>query len=306
MTYPDFLVLNAGTRIASIYVQEINMKAFKKATAWTTTLGTLTFLVWGAMNSPVLNKTAFMKNKFNIQFAKRLDEMNGDYKAGRAAASINKSKWNKLTVDSIKETIAAIDKKKPEVAPKVETPQAEPAVTGTLSLELTGGLYNKKPLKNKDQFYGTAEISDGVIEEVIVGLPGGEEIAINTTNERMNGNVFSYEDSQTGELKSGLLYNVIPQSEEKRDSDGKIIKKAQPGVYMITLTNDSAYPGLRLEFKTKGGEVDQSYQDENQNWAADSYNNDDDNYARNEEPTERDNYQDENSQPQAQSYEFTF
>ncbi len=264
------------------------MKAFKKATAWTCTLGTLTFLAWGAMNSPVLNKSAFMKNKFNIQFAKRLDEMNGQYKVGRAAASINRTKWSKLKVPAIQKTFKALQAQKPEVAVKIESPKNKPAVTENLELTLTGGLYNKKPLKDKEQFHGSARVAGGIIEEVIVGLPGGEEIAINTTNERMNGNVFSYEDSQTSELKSGLLYKV------------------KQGVYMVTLTNDSAYPGLRLEFKTQA-QVDQSHQKQNQNWAADSYNKDSgiDSYAQNTNVKEVNDYPaDTYSNSESQSYSF--
>ena len=267
------------------------MKAFKKATVWTTTLGILTFLTWGAMNSPVLNKSAFSNNRFNIKFAKRLDEMNGKLIVGRNAASIDRSKWSKLSVASIKKTIVEIKKeKKPVVAKKIETPVAAPAVTDNLELTLTGGLYKKKPLTDKEQFYGSARVADGIIEEVTVGLPDGAEISINTTNERLNGNVFSYEDSQTGELKSGLLYEV------------------KKGVYMVTLTNDSAYPGLRLEFKTEA-QVDQSFQKQNQNWASDSYNSgSNDRYAKNDDYQSGDNYpQDfENAKQPTQGYEFSF
>lgn len=228
------------------------MKTTKKVASWTFIVGGLIFFVWGSMNSPVLNKAAFNQNKFDIKFAKRLDEMNGEIVMGRMAASLgNTSKWSKISTATIKQTV-----KKIEAAPAkevVETPVAEPAITDNLSLTLSGGLYDKKPLDDKSSFYGSARIANGVIEEITVGLPDGAELEIHTSNERLNGNVFTYEDAGTGEMRSGLLYKV------------------KDGVYMVTLTNDSVYPGLRLEFKTDAV-IEQSFEKQNQNWAYDDSN----------------------------------
>lgn len=224
------------------------MKSYKKAASWTLLVGGLTFFVWGSMNSQVLNKSAFMQNKYNIKFAKRLDEMNGELVSGRMAASLDSSKWSKISTKSIKKTVEKLAKPTKEVAAVVETPVADPAITGELDLTLAGGLYNKKPLKDKSAFYGNARVANGVIEEIRVGLPGGVELEIHTSNERLNGNVFTYEDAGTGELRSGLLYKV------------------KEGVYMVTLTNDSIYPGLRLEFKTDAV-IEQSFEKQNESWA---------------------------------------
>ena len=95
----------------------------------------------------------------------------------------------------------------------------------------------------------------------------------------MVGNVFQYEDTHTGEMKSGLLYEV-----EK----GK--------KYMVTLANDSQFPGARLEFETNGAEIayGQDYYEKQESWNLNSQN-EDDNYAVNADvQQEQDVYESEN------------
>ena len=70
------------------------------------------------------------------------------------------------------------------------------------------------------------------------------------------GNVFKYEDSETREMKSGMFYEV------------------KKGTYMVTLTNDSQFPGTRLEFKA--GEAEVAYSDDHytaqESWDLDEQN----------------------------------
>ena len=224
------------------------MKLLKKATIWTFLIGAMVFFIVGTFNSPIYNKSAFLQNKFAIKFAKRLDEVNGEVTFGRMAASLGHStKWKSLSAKSTKSIMKDLAKlkknrvkkkltkksnkkvnKKQVVAPKV----AEPVVNDDLELTLSGGRFNKMAMDDKSKFSGSARIANGVIEGISISLPSGDSIAINTSNDRMNGNVFTYQDTATGMDKSGLLYKV------------------SQGVYMVTLTNDSQYPGLRLEFKT--------------------------------------------------------
>ena len=274
------------------------MKTYKRFGTWSLLVGGLTFFVWGSMNSQVVDQRAFMQNKFDIKFAKRLDEMNGEIVMGRMAASLDKSKWSKISTASIKKTAAKLKAEPVEkVVEKAETPVAEPAITDNLELTLSGGLYAKKPLKDKSSFYGSARIANGVIEEITVGLPDGAQIDIRTSNERLNGNVFTYEDAGTGEMRSGLLYKV------------------KEGVYMVTLTNDSVYPGLRLEFKTDAV-IEQNFQEIRESWAYDNGNqnqNDSDNIKQAQNDLEnQDNYNQESEsaesfdENQEANFQFNF
>jgi hypothetical protein len=220
------------------------MKLLKKATIWTFLIGAMVFFIVGTFNSPIYNKSAFLQNKFAIKFAKRLDEVNGEVTFGRMAASLGHStKWKSLSAKSTKSILKDLsnlkkNRTKKKVTKKIEkkkvvTPKiAEPVVQDDLELTLSGGRFNKMAMDDKSKFSGSARIANGVIEGISISLPSGDSIAINTSNDRMNGNVFTYQDTATGTDKSGLLYKV------------------SQGVYMVTLTNDSQYPGLRLEFKT--------------------------------------------------------
>lgn len=237
------------------------MKLLKKATIWTFLIGAMVFFIIGTFNSPIYNKSAFLQNKFAIQFAKRLDEVNGEVTFGRMAASLgNSTKWKSLATKSIMKDLRKLKKlpikkvitkkanKKSVVAPKI----AEPVVKDDLELTLSGGRFNKMAMSDKSKFSGSARIANGVIEGINISLPSGDTIAINTSNDRMNGNVFTYQDTSTGTDKSGLLYKV------------------SQGVYMVTLTNDSQYPGLRLEFKTDQ-QIEQTIANKTK-WGLDKHN----------------------------------
>jgi hypothetical protein len=258
------------------------MNAFKKAILGTVLTSSFLMLALGSYNSATLDKSVFKRNDFGIKLAKRLDEIKGEITIGRMAASL--PTWSQTSTKLIKEEVKQILKKEMEpkkvikVANK-ETPRNIPApvVNGDLDLSLSGGFYNKKALDDSAEFSGSANVQDGVIEEINVSLPGGDSLSINT-NERMVGNVFQYEDTETREIKSGLFYKV------------------KPGVFMVTLTNDSQYPGLRLEFKTEGNAQIASEETPMNNWKLNTQNKKDENaeQAKNDnDEIQNDYYQDE-------------
>jgi len=155
-----------------------------------------------------------------------------------------------------------------------------PAIKADLDLNLNN-VFFKKPLK-QGSFAGSAKAVDGIIEEIYVTMPDGRSIEINT-QERMTGNVFSYEDTETREMKSGMFYEV------------------KKGTYMITLTNDSQFPGARLEFKANNAEVayNNDHYSAQESWNMDQQNQKNE-LANEQQPTE---YNDNQDVDYAQSYE---
>jgi hypothetical protein len=237
----------------------------------------------GVYNTVVLNNDSFMAFDSGVKFVKRLDEINGRVTFGRMAASAKS--WTKLETKKI----VAQPKKLAKIAPKkvvkkeefkkeepINTP--EPAIKGDLDLTVSN-VFFKQPLK-QGAFSGSARTVDGVIEEIYVSLPEGDRIEINT-NDRMVGNVFQYEDSQTGDIRSGMFYEV------------------KPGTYMITLTGDKSYKysGVRIEFKAENGaEVAYSddYYESTQSWDMNNQNGN----AKNEEVS--------NNNAPADNYEYQY
>ncbi|MCO4753432.1 MAG: hypothetical protein KC478_03070 [Bacteriovoracaceae bacterium] len=254
------------------------MKAFKKLTITTTVIAGLAVLGSGSYNSMVMQDTAFMSDNSGIKFAKRLDEMNGKVVVGRMAAST--PKWTSLS-----------EVKNKEVAPKVEVVAkkevveqeqqevvafAEPAIQGDLELKVTN-VFFKEALKD-GQFTGSARSVDGVVEEIYVNLPNGQTINVNS-RERMEGNVFVYEDEATGEEARGMFYEV------------------KEGTYMVTLTNDSRYAGARMELKVEGGAqvaYEEGYYDRNLGWTTDSQNHEEELAQGDEALRVQDQYEDDN------------
>ena len=244
------------------------MKALKRTFFAGVALIAFVVFAIGNLNSfNLANKSAFLKNDLNIKFAKRLDDLTGKVVMGRMAASVpswNSETKNNLVQKNLKKSIVTKKKNdsvKEEVA-SVKLP--EPAIQDAPDLELTGGLYNKKPLEGGKGYSGRATIVDGVIEEINVNLPDGKEFILNT-NKRMVGNVFEYEDMTTRELKTGLLYEI------------------KEGHYMVNLTDDSTFSSLRLEFKTKNGaKIETEAYNNEDSWAMNEQNISE-NWAINEE-----------------------
>ena len=230
-----------------------------------------------------------------------------------AASLGNENKWRSLSTDLIKKQAKELITQKvstAKAAPKRESSnddkvvQNAPAIVDTPRLSLSGGLFNKKPMTvqgSEAVFTGSAKVTDGIVEDLSITLPDGKTISIFALNERMNGNVFTYEDTGTGILKSGLLYEVS-------------------GGVMVTLTDDSQYPGLRLEFKT-GESI--AAQNQEENWelndqnleAEDAFENkesEQQEYAQNDYSEEDVYYDEENENTEQvqgeeqQNYGFSF
>lgn len=195
----------------------------------------------GSYNSVRLNNDAFMANDYGITFSKRLDEVNGKIVIGRMAASVDKTSISQVeespaTIPAQKETVLA----ESPVSDNEVIEEQNPAITDTDPMALTGGLFNGKALKQGDDFSAVTQVRDGIVEGFTLTLPGIDEpidLRINQ-HDRMQGNVFQYEDIGTGEMKNALMYPV----------------DVEKGIYMITLAADSEFPGMRLEFKVEGDE----------------------------------------------------
>jgi len=240
------------------------MKALKKLSLSITTLGILGSVILAGYNSMVVNNDAFMTADSGIRFTKRLDELNGKVTIGRMAASTQN--WSDLseTKREVKTITKRTARKANRVANKVSKTAEKavrvpsPAIDANLELSLSN-VFHKKPLKT-GSFSGSAKTIDGIIEEIYVSLPNGKVIDINT-RDRMVGNVFQYEDTATREMRSGMFYEV------------------KKGKYMITLTNDSQFPGARLEFTAANGEeiaYNEDHYESTHNWGMDEQNNNSD------------------------------
>jgi uncharacterized protein with FMN-binding domain len=212
-------------------------------------VGIFLFLV-SLYNSVQINSNSLFESNHGIKFVKRLDEMKGEIKYGRLTASqagsfnqiiaqeIIKGKRSQR-LEVISNTPVEIQEKAQVVTEIAEIP--EPAILENLDLKLDQLFY--KEAQKDGTYTGGAKISNGLIEEVWVVFPNGEELSLSIVD-RMVGNVFQFHDTETGEIQSGMIYEV---------------KKNQQ--YMITLTSDSKFSGLRLGFSLNG---EHYFQDEQQ------------------------------------------
>ena len=278
------------------------MKALKRLTLTITGIGVLGTVVLGSYNSMFVNNDAFMTADSGIRFTKRLDEINGKVTIGRMAASATPwTGFNKKAEKLVVKAETKVTKKKFKKAEKKLEKVAQssnqlppPAINADLDLELENVFY-KKPFQ-KGSFSGSAKTVDGIIEEIYISMPNGQSIEINT-RDRMTGNVFQYEDTESREMKSGMFYEV------------------KKGTYMITLTNDSQFPGARFEFKANGGSevgYNDSYYSAQESWEMDQQNNNND-IAQEvpvEQPVQNNEYQDtdyaQGYENQDQGYGFNF
>ncbi len=232
------------------------MKALKKLTLIAATSVTAFSLAITFYNSAALNNDSFMDARFASN-NKRLDELNGDITIGRMAASTQS--WDSLEVE--KEAVKPVElRKKAKVASSLKTTpvELEPAIKEDLELTLASvklgvkaeGKPNKLTALKEGSFSGSARTSNGYVEEVVVNLPNGKTIDI-YSHKRMASNVFEYEDPETGELRSAMMY------------------ESAKNTFTVMLTNDTYYPGTRLEFKTSGETFGN---DSNANWAMNDQN----------------------------------
>jgi len=198
----------------------------------------------GTYNAVVINSESVIKGN-EVQFAKRIDELYGVVVSKReVAASLN---WQKI---SVKQAAVYRQFKNEMASPQVsqasgdqaDAPQvvSEAAVQDSLNLNLTQVMNPKKWQQGlkEDQFSGSLNTNNGVIESLSVSLPGGEGVSVSFSE--MTGNVFEYDLG--GELYSGMMY------QESQNS------------YVITLTN-GPLEGTRLTF-TGEASVEQVQQNE--------------------------------------------
>lgn len=189
------------------------------------------FVLTGTYNSVVINSESQISGA-DAKFVKRLDEIYGVTVAGREVAA--SASWQKIApqkvlpqqpqrkiIDTVKTVAAA-----PSQAP-AEAPQTTAAVQEELSLNLVE-VINPKKWQNglpASQFSGNLATNNGIIEDLSVSLPNGENVSVSFSE--MNGNVFEYD--MNGDLYSGMMYQVDQNS------------------YMVTLTN-GPLEGTRLRF----------------------------------------------------------
>lgn len=202
------------------------------------------FAMIGTYNAVVINSDSIIDGS-QVQFAKRIDELYGVVVSKReVAASLN---WQKVSVKQ-----AAVYRQFKNELASAQVSQAsgdqadasqvvsEAAVQDSLNLNLTQVMNPKKWQQGlkEDQFSGSLNTNNGVIESLSVSLPGGEGVSVSFSE--MTGNVFEYDLG--GELYSGMMY------QESQNS------------YVITLTN-GPLEGTRLTF-TGEASVEQIQQNE--------------------------------------------
>jgi hypothetical protein len=220
------------------------MKTGKNSKKVFTTLAMGFFAMIGTYNAVVINSDSIIDGN-QVQFAKRIDELYGVVVSKReVAASLN---WQKV---SVKQAAVYRQFKNEMASPQVsqasgnqaDAPQvvSEAAVQDSLNLNLTQVMNPKKWQQGlkEDQFSGSLNTNNGVIESLSVSLPGGEGVSVSFSE--MTGNVFEYDLG--GELYSGMMY------QESQNS------------YVITLTN-GPLEGTRLTF-TGEASVEQVQQNE--------------------------------------------
>lgn len=207
------------------------MKVFKLKRTTLALFG-VAFVAIGTYNSVVVNSDAFMDSQ-SVRFVKRLDELNGEFTAGRKLA--NNGEWIKLRspVKKLKSPIIQ-DRLSYTASASTETVKAEEsvdqaaaAIKEELSLELVE-VFNAKKYANPPkagEFGGSLSANNGTIESISVNLPNNESLSIGVSE--LAGNVFEYE--LDGQVLSGMMYQMDKTS------------------YMVTLTN-GPYEGTRLKF----------------------------------------------------------
>lgn len=302
------------------------MKAMIRKTTFilssTCAIGILGLCVFNSFN---VNSNKFMNSK-TIALSKRLDEMNGEVKFGRQAAS--SAGWESLA-NAPKVVAKKVEKriikkkvqKQQQREVKVVKNLNKASIQESLQLEVAQ-VFNAKLFKNalsaKDgKISGSLSANNGVIESINISLPNGQAIEINTYDE-MEGNVFQYESLDGGEKLSGMFYKI------------------KEGSYMVTLTNDKNFAGTRIQFDAPADtnygnsydyEKEHSYSsfdniaENNKDENDDDYYQDDyyqDDYAQNEEAQIDDiqyqeeglenseNEEDAQNNEEQQSYGFNF
>lgn len=179
----------------------------------------------GAYNSVVINSSSDIHGE-DIKFAKRLDEINGIVTPGRKVAAVgNLNQAPKMT------TKIHLNEENPSTKTGADaTVHAAAEVQEELDLGLVAVDHPKKWANglNANEFSGTLQTANGILENLSVSLPEGASISVSFAE--MSGNVFEY--VVNGELLSGIIYQVDQSS------------------YMVSLSN-GPLEGARLRFSSR-------------------------------------------------------
>jgi len=196
----------------------------------------------GTYNAVMINSESSISAGGNF---KRLDEMYGVVKSGRSLAVA--TDWRKVTKTA---AVAAVTSTTTVSAPTTAASEvaapSEASINEELSLKLVDVINAKKWATGvkADQFSGSIQTNNGIIESLVAALPGNNTIDIAFSE--MNGNVFEYDLG--GEVFSGMMYQV------------------DQSAYMVTLTN-GPLEGTRMRFvgEAKDSEVQKSFLAETHN-----------------------------------------
>ena len=185
------------------------------------------FVLVGTYNSVVINSYSLVSGS-DIKFVKRLDELHVLSGQARGIAE-TKVSWQRLGPAKKGSTLVRSIQVETSSDSMDET-DAKAAIQSELTLslfEVTNSAKWPKGL-SQVQFNGSLTAREGVIESLLVSLPGEEGLSIAFSS--MSGNVFEYDFN--GELFSGMMYQV----DEK--------------AYMVTLTN-GPLAGTHLRFSNE-------------------------------------------------------
>ena len=193
----------------------------------------------GTYNAVMINSESSISAGGNF---KRLDEMYGVVKTGRSLAVA--TDWRKVSKTAVVAP-AALEAVSTTATAEVAAP-SEASINEELSLKLVDVINAKKWATGvkADQFNGSIQTNNGIIESLVATLPGNTSIDIAFSE--MNGNVFEYD--LNGEVFSGIMYQV------------------DQSAYMVTLTN-GPLEGTRMRFvgEEKDSDVQKTFLAETHN-----------------------------------------
>lgn len=193
----------------------------------------------GTYNAVMINSESSISAGGNF---KRLDEMYGVVKTGRSLAVA--TDWRKVSKTAAVAP-AVLEAVSTTATAEVAAP-SEASINEELSLKLVDVINAKKWATGvkADQFNGSIQTNNGIIESLVATLPGNNSIEIAFSE--MNGNVFEYD--LNGEVFSGIMYQV------------------DQSAYMVTLTN-GPLEGTRMRFvgEEKDSDVQKTFLAETHN-----------------------------------------
>lgn len=203
----------------------------KNGHSWMIFAGLGLIVMTGTYNAVMINSHSSLQD---MKFVKRLDETLGVTIQGRSvAAAVN---WQKVvSKKSLKKIIPENEvdhsSQSETVTTITESTQPDEAtVKDDLNLMLVE-VINQKKWPNglpQNQFSGSVETNQGIIQSLAVSLPNDEGLSVSFSE--MTGNVFEYD--LNGETQAGMMYQVDEHS------------------YMVALTS-GPLEGTRFRFSSQ-------------------------------------------------------